>query len=76
MWASSIGSAISGVSPTVAIVEGVEDHRFARQAAAVKAARKTRAAARLGREKKPRNFKAPAGSPARKRSRLTPPSAR
>lgn len=55
LWASSIGSTISGVSPPVGIVEGVENHRVARQAAAVKAAGKTQATAGLDRKKKPKN---------------------
>lgn len=51
LWASSIGSMISGVSPPVGLVEGVENHRVARESAAVKPASKTRAAG-LARKKK------------------------
>lgn len=57
LWASALGSAVSGVSAAVAFVEGIENHRVVRQAAAAKvaskAAGKARSRAGVGRNGKP-----------------------
>jgi len=57
LWASALGSAVSGVSAAVAIVEGIENRRVVRQAAAAKVAGKVvgkaRSRAGVGRNGKP-----------------------